>query len=111
MAGDYRKRGKALATYATKRVAAVEFIFTENKMGSSFLSKIKYKKERVGVVEKDGKTYIKYVKARRFRMSRNLKHAVLSLFILVVLGVGIKLLLSELASKEAVEETHAGIGS
>lgn len=79
-------------------------------MRSSFLSKIKYKKERVGVVEKDGKTYVKYVKARRFRVSKNVKYAILSGFILLVLGLGIKLLLSELASREPVEEISAGIG-
>jgi len=60
-------------------------------------------------VEKDGKTYVKYVKARRFRMSRNVKYAVLSGFILIILGLGISLLLSELASRTPAEVTAAGI--
>ena len=79
-------------------------------MSSSLFSKIKYKKERVGVVEKDGKTYVKYVKARRFKVSENVKYVILSIFILVVLGVGIKLLLSEFASRPPVETTPVGIG-
>lgn len=79
------------------------------KMSSSFISKIKYRKERIGVVEKDGKTYVKYVKARRFKASKTVKHSLLIVFILGVLGVGIKLLMSELASRPPVEETAAGI--
>lgn len=42
-------------------------------MNSSFLDKIRYKKERVGIVEKNGKTYVKYLKARRFKVHRNIK--------------------------------------
>ena len=53
-------------------------------MSSSFLDKLKYKKERVGVVVKDGKTYTKYIKARRFRLSSGFKYAVLWVFLLVV---------------------------
>ena len=63
-------------------------------MGSSFISKIKYKKELVGFVKKDGKTYAKYVKARRFRLSSNLKYAVLGVFVMVVLGLGIKFMIA-----------------
>lgn len=78
-------------------------------MPSSFTSKIKYKKTRVGVVEKDGKTYVKYVKQSRFRMSKNMKYSVLSIFILVILGLGFKLLMSELASREPVQEAAVGL--
>lgn len=78
-------------------------------MASDFLSKIKYKKERVGVVQKDGKTYVKYVKARRFRMSKNVKYALLSAFILIVLGLGVVMLMSELNSRPPAEEIHEGI--
>lgn len=79
-------------------------------MGSYFVSKIKYKKERVGVVEKDGKIYIKYVKARRFQISKNAKYAILSGFILLVLGFGIRLLMLEMESRAPVEVTPEGIG-
>ena len=79
-------------------------------MSSSFLKRIKYKKERVGVVEKDGKTYIKYVKARRFKVSKKVQYALLSCFVLVVLGLGIKLLISELDSREPAEETALQLG-
>lgn len=68
-------------------------------MSSSFISKIVYKKERVGVVEKDGKTYVKYVKARRFRLDKNVKYAILSIFLLGLLSITIKLLMSELESR------------
>ena len=79
-------------------------------MSSSFLRKIKYKKERVGVVEKDGKTYVKYVKARRFKVSKNVKYALLGCFIMAILGLGIKLLLLELDSREQTDEAAVGIG-
>lgn len=79
-------------------------------MSSSFLKKIIYKKERVGVVEKDGKTYVKYVKARRFRINKNLRDAVISGFILLVLGMGIRLLMSELNSRQPPDEAGIGIG-
>lgn len=78
-------------------------------MASDFLGKIKYKKERVGVVQKDGKTYLKYKKASRFRVSKNVKYALLSAFILFVLGLGISLLMSELDSGPPAEEIHEGI--
>ena len=74
-------------------------------MSSSFIGKIKYKKERVGVVEKNGITCVKYIKARRFRISKNVQYVILSVFILVVLGLGLKLMLYELASRPPAEET------
>lgn len=79
-------------------------------MSSSFVNKIKYKKERVGVVEKGGKTYVKYVKARRFKLSKDIKYGILSVFILLFFCVGIKLLLSELASRPTPEAPLEGIG-
>ena len=57
----------------------------------------------MGVVEKNGKVYIKYVKAPRFKVSKDVKYAILSVIILVALGVGIKLLISELASMPQLE--------
>lgn len=75
-------------------------------MSSSFLDKIKYKKKQLGVVEKNGKSYVKYVKARRFKISTNIKYTVLSVFILVILGLGIKILMSELSAREPAEETE-----
>ncbi len=77
-------------------------------MSSSFLDKIKYKKERVGVVEKDGKTYIKYIKARRFRISKSVKYVFLIGFVLIVMGLGIKLLMYEFASRPPAEEAVQG---
>lgn len=79
-------------------------------MDSSLIDKIKYKKERLSFVEKDGKTYIKYKKVRRFRVSKNVKYALLSFFILAILGIGIKLVISELDSREPALETSEGIG-
>ena len=80
-------------------------------MSSSFLDKLKYKKERVGVVVRGGKTYTKYVKARRFRLSSGFKYAVLWVFLLVVLGLGIRFLMSKLDSGAPAPETAAeGIG-
>ncbi|MDO8803596.1 MAG: hypothetical protein Q7R35_04130 [Elusimicrobiota bacterium] len=62
-------------------------------------------------MKKDGKTYAKYVKARRFRISSNLKYAVLGVFVMVVLGLGIKLLIAEMGSREpAMETAGEGIG-
>lgn len=61
-------------------------------------------------MEKEGKTYVKYVKVSRVRMSKNIKYALLSILILFVLGLGIKLLISEFASRSPVEETVEGIG-
>ena len=80
-------------------------------MSSSFISKLKYKKERVGIVEKDGKTYVKYVKARRFSISRNVKYVLICFFILSIFAVGIKILLSELSSREPSLEVAEGTGS
>lgn len=77
-------------------------------MSPSFLSRIRYKRERVGIVEKEGKTYVKYIKARRFRVNRTVKHAVLGGFIFLVLALGIKLLISEFASRQPPEETVEG---
>ena len=79
-------------------------------MGASFLNRIKYKKELVGFVKKDGKTYTKYVKTRRFRISSNFKYAVLGVFVMVVLGLGIKFMIAELGSREAAPETAGGGG-
>jgi len=79
-------------------------------MRSSFLNKIKYKKERVGVVEKDGKTYVKYIKTSRFVVSGRVKYAIIGVFVLVVLGLGIKLLMSELSSMPPVEAAVEGMG-
>lgn len=77
-------------------------------MKSSFFGKIKYRKERVGVVEKDGKTYIKYIKARRFRLSNNAKLWLLGVFIILILGLSIKLLMSELDFRAPAEWIAAG---
>ena len=74
-------------------------------MNTSFFNRIKYVKERVGVVEKDGKTYVKYIKVHRFRISSGFKYAILWIFMLVVLGLGIRFLMSSLASSEPAEET------
>lgn len=79
-------------------------------MPSSFISKIIYKKERVGVVEKNGKTYVKYIKARRFNLSKNAKYSFLIVFILLILGAVIKLLMIELASRPQIDEASEGIG-
>ncbi|MDO8805712.1 MAG: hypothetical protein Q7R35_14930 [Elusimicrobiota bacterium] len=79
-------------------------------MNSSLLGKIKYKKERLGVVEKNGKTYVKYAKVRRFKLSRTSIYIFVSVFILVVFGLGLKLLLSELYSRDPIVET-AEVGS
>ena len=73
-------------------------------MSSSLFSKIKYRKERVGFVEKGGKTYAKYTKVPRFPISKNVKYVVFCVFILAVLGLGFKLLLSEMASQAPAEE-------
>lgn len=81
-------------------------------MNSSFLNKIRYKKERVGVVRKDGKTYVKYTKTRRFVVSRKIKYSVLSLCILVALALGIKLIIYEYAAMaSAAAETDDGLGA
>lgn len=74
-------------------------------MSSSIISKLKYKKERVGLVERDGKTYVKYVKARRFRVSSGFKRAVLWIFLLVVLGLVIRYLMSSLCEMNPTEGT------
>lgn len=79
-------------------------------MNSSFLDKIRYKKERVGIVEKNGKAYVKYLKARRFKVHSNIKFAIVIGIVLLVFELGIKLLISELASRPPAEETAAGIG-
>lgn len=76
----------------------------------TFVDELKYRKERVGVVKKDGKTYVKYVKTRRFNVSNKVKHLLLGGFVLFVLGLGIKLLISELASGSPEDETAEGIG-
>jgi len=77
----------------------------KNKTSSSFLSRIIYKKDRVGVVVKDGKTYVKYTKARRFKISTNVKCVIFSVFMLFVLGLSLKMLMSVLNSAQsAVEE-------
>ena len=76
-------------------------------MSSSFLDKIIYKQERLGVVQKDGKTYVKYKKARRFRLSGGFKYAVLWFFVLVALGLGVRFLMSYLAAREPAPETAA----
>lgn len=76
-------------------------------MKSSFLNRIRYKQERIGIVEKDGKPYVKYVKVRRFKVSKNVEHIVLSGLILIVLGLGVKLLVYELSLSEPVTEELA----
>lgn len=75
-----------------------------------FFNKLKYRKERVGVVEKNGKTYVKYMKVRRFKISKTVKYSLLIVSLLAVLGVGIKLLMSDLASRPPVDEVADGIG-
>ena len=78
----------------------------DSKMNLSFIDTVKYKKERVGLVEKNGKTCVKYRNVSRFRIGNNIKYIVLIVFILAVLGVGIKLLLSEMASRPSTDETQ-----
>ena len=58
--------------------------------------KIRYKKERVGLVQKNGKTYVKYVKVRRFKISDTAIHVCLIIGLVAVLGVAAKLLMAEL---------------
>lgn len=73
-------------------------------MSSSFIKKVVYKKERVGVVEKDGKIYVKYVKQRRFRISKNSQYIILGILILAVFGLAVKLMLYELELRTPVED-------
>lgn len=79
-------------------------------MSRSFIRKIKYKKDRVGLIVKDGKTYVKYKKTQRFRMSKNVKYILMSILILFIMGFGIKLLISEYASRPLAEEVGEGVG-
>ena len=55
-------------------------------MDSSFLDKIKYKKVRVRLVKKEGKTYVKYAMVPRFKIGKSVKYGISCFFILVVLG-------------------------
>lgn len=61
-------------------------------------------------MQKDGKTYVKYIKARRFKMGKSVEYSLLTAFILIFLAVGVKLLLSELASRPLAEGIADGIG-
>lgn len=79
-------------------------------MSRSFIRKIKYKKDRVGLIVKDGKTYVKYKKTQRFQMSRNVKCILMSILILFVMGFGLKLLISEYASRPLAEDAGEGFG-
>jgi hypothetical protein len=63
-------------------------------MIATLLDKVKYKKVRVGLVQRNGKTYIKYRKVPRYKVSQGLKKAILSVFILAALGFSLKFLLS-----------------
>lgn len=56
---------------------------------------IKYRKERVGLVQKNGKTYVKYSKVRRFKLSRDAEYTWFTLLILGILGMGAVLLMYE----------------
>lgn len=78
-------------------------------MSSSFIRKIIYKKERVGIVQKDGKTYVKYVKARRFKVSKNIKYSLLGVLLLGFLSLVAKLLMTELESREPVALTDSDV--
>jgi len=78
-------------------------------MSSSLTRKIIYKKERVGLVEKDGKIYVKYIKARRFKVSKNVKYALLSVLLLGFLSLTLKLLITELESREPVAMTDSDV--
>ncbi|MDP2865110.1 MAG: hypothetical protein Q8O90_02590 [Elusimicrobiota bacterium] len=78
-------------------------------MSASFFSKLMYKRERVGFVEKDGKTYVKYLKVRRFIISKDIRSATVFVgFVLIVFAAGIKMLLTEVASHTPTEETAEG---
>lgn len=79
-------------------------------MATSILSKILYKKQRVGMVQRDGKVYVKYVKEWRFRLSRNAKYLILTFFIVAISGLGFKLLLSEIASTTPSVESAEVVG-
>jgi len=62
-------------------------------MSSSLFDTLRYTKERVGLVTKDGKTYVKYRKVRRFKKNRDLQALGLRVFGLVVLALGLIYLL------------------
>ena len=62
-------------------------------MSLSLLDNIRYKHERVGLVQKDGKTYVKYRKIPRFKkLAKNSESFIFGAIILLVLGLGIKVL-------------------
>lgn len=73
-------------------------------MSSSFFNKLAYKKKRVGIVEKNGKSYVKYAKTPRFKISTNAKCVILSLVTLTVLALGLRILITERAAREQAEE-------
>ncbi len=64
-------------------------------MLSQLLRWIKYRKERVRLVQKNGKTYVKYSKVRRFKLSRDAEYTGFAFLIMGVLGMGVVLLVYE----------------
>ena len=54
-------------------------------MTTALLDKIQYKKVRVGLVKKEGKTYVKYRKVRRFKKIPYAQHVLLGV-LLAILG-------------------------
>ena len=65
-------------------------------MLSRVFRRIKYRKERVGLVQKNGKTYVKYAKVRRFKLSRDVEYTGFAFLIFGVLGIGVVLLAYEI---------------
>jgi len=71
----------------------------------SLLKKVIYRKKRIGIVQKNGKAYVKYTKVHRFEISKTVQHVILIVFILTILGLGFKLIRSEMVADAPVVES------